>query len=628
MISEPSSSSSSEIQTSFSGYEDIIELDHGERAKPSDSSDISEWQYIDLEDDKFEDELLKEDEISDLQYKELLAGDEVQYLGTQSLDSDDYFGDHCVVTRNGPLKYPQVELPLYGFKDMTLRPGKTVELTDGDFLRITAIVGRLDDLPEVLLRGWRLRRNKGFDGLLEMKRNEVTMRLHVDEDDPRAPCEQGVEEVSVQEATRIRRLVMTNKDWPAESFNEATSSRRDLTDIVVFNEYHLVCRWQYIIQYRTAKHRLKTEWSEKMLVKIREKDAGGSERVSDEELRRQWRGDTERGGSYVSGSYSRRRATQRTSSPITPAHPVSIDLTEDVPSARLREVMILDPPCPTPPSSAGSSQRPAEKRLRFGDPTGRPDPPTLDTVLPLRQRACINLCDDPIPLSYGRPLKNKDQHTLRTQELSNDFEKNVGQMSTAKSSAGKQPQEDPRKHCGIRTQERGQVTTAGKKYTLGDCFSGCGGMSCAAQLAGLAVTWAFDKDPAAMESYMLNHSNTRCYLEVADEFVSRKDESGKVDIQHISPPCQYFSPAHTIMGKDDEDNTAALFAIPELLKKARARVVTFEQTAGLLRGHLQFFNTAIHMFTSHGFSVRWKIVNFAHHGLPQARQRLIIIASW
>ena len=166
-----------------------------------------------------------------------------------------------------------------------------------------------------------------------------------------------------------------------------------------------------------------------------------------------------------------------------------------------------------------------------------------------------------------------------------------------------------------------------KRYTFGDCFSGAGGMSRGAVSAGLRINWAFDFNLAACQNYQMNFFGTPIYNVWANQFSEAKG-SHKVDICHLSPPCQFFSDAHTIQGKDDDMNTASLFAIFNLLEKAKPRIVTLEQTSGLIRRHPIFFNAVINMFTSRGFSVRWKVMNCADFGLPQRRTRLFVMASW
>ena len=168
-----------------------------------------------------------------------------------------------------------------------------------------------------------------------------------------------------------------------------------------------------------------------------------------------------------------------------------------------------------------------------------------------------------------------------------------------------------------------------RRYTFGDCFCGAGGMSRGAINAGLRIAWGFDFNLAACQTFQLNFLGTPVYNVWANDFSNCKKDF-KVDICHMSPPCQFFSPAHTSHGKDDDMNTASLFAIEALLKKVTPRVVTLEETAGLVRTrvHEIYFNVVINMFTSQGFSVRWKVVNCADFGVPERRMRLVIIASW
>ena len=166
-----------------------------------------------------------------------------------------------------------------------------------------------------------------------------------------------------------------------------------------------------------------------------------------------------------------------------------------------------------------------------------------------------------------------------------------------------------------------------RRYTFGDCFSGAGGMSRGAVSAGLRINWAFDFNLPACQNYQMNFFGTPVYNIWANQFSEAKGNH-KVDICHLSPPCQFFSDAHTVQGKDDDMNTASLFAIFNLLEKAKPRVVTLEQTSGLIRRHPIFFNAVINMFTSRGFSVRWKVMNCADFGLPQRRTRLFVMASW
>ncbi|KAL8673547.1 MAG: hypothetical protein Q9168_002036 [Polycauliona sp. 1 TL-2023] len=120
-----------------------------------------------------------------------------------------------------------------------------------------------------------------------------------------------------------------------------------------------------------------------------------------------------------------------------------------------------------------------------------------------------------------------------------------------------------------------------KRYTFGDSFCGAGGCSRGAQLAGLRVVWGFDFDLASIDSYAKNFFGARCEATPADIFLSVLNDDFRVDVLHLSPPCQPYSPAHTRPGQNDEMNQATFFAVGEIIKKSKPRVVTLENTFGL-----------------------------------------------
>ncbi|KAL8720102.1 MAG: hypothetical protein Q9225_002978 [Loekoesia sp. 1 TL-2023] len=166
-----------------------------------------------------------------------------------------------------------------------------------------------------------------------------------------------------------------------------------------------------------------------------------------------------------------------------------------------------------------------------------------------------------------------------------------------------------------------------RRYTFGDAFCGAGGASRAAKSVGFRVEWGVDFDLAPIKSYRQNFFGARCEATPVHVFVTYIGENYVVDILHLSPPCKTFSPLHTRPGQDDEMNSASFFAVEELLKKAKPRIVTMENTFGLVERWREWLNTMVRFFTSLGFSVRWKVLNLAEYGLPQARRRLIVFAS-
>ena len=171
--------------------------------------------------------------------------------------------------------------------------------------------------------------------------------------------------------------------------------------------------------------------------------------------------------------------------------------------------------------------------------------------------------------------------------------------------------------------------SASLKYTFGDAFAGCGGMSQGAEMAGLDVRWGFDKDSTAIAAYQTNFPSAHTWKTWAHEFVALGTDSKlKIDVLHFSPPCQFFSSAHTREGRNDDMNTASLFSIPAVIKRTDPRVVMVEQVPNIMKGHPGYFSGLIQFFTCLGWSIRWKVINCVDFGIPQMmRRRLFLIGS-
>ncbi|KAK1986132.1 C-5 cytosine-specific DNA methylase [Colletotrichum cereale] len=186
---------------------------------------------------------------------------------------------------------------------------------------------------------------------------------------------------------------------------------------------------------------------------------------------------------------------------------------------------------------------------------------------------------------------------------------------------------------GSKTPETGGpvagLTAPKQQYTVFDSFCGAGGFSRGAERAGLHVEYAVDHWERACASYRLNFPNTNLFEISIDELMlALKDTQLRTDILHLSPPCQTWSPAHTVAGINDEANIAALFACRSLVEKVRPRIFTLEQTFGIMQAcHDPFFCTLVGGFTEFGYSVTWKIVHLQSWGLPQTRKRLIMIGA-
>lgn len=156
---------------------------------------------------------------------------------------------------------------------------------------------------------------------------------------------------------------------------------------------------------------------------------------------------------------------------------------------------------------------------------------------------------------------------------------------------------------------------------------GAGGATRGAKMAGFRINYGFDNDEHSAANWRSNFPTATMYEVDAHDLVRWPNAQAllKVDILHLSPPCQFFSPAHTIAGVNDEKNFAIIFSCGMILDAAKPRMGTLEQTFGIMHAAFQpVFKALICMFTSRGYSVRWTIAPLQEWGLPQRRQRLVI----
>ncbi|KAI2484163.1 C-5 cytosine methyltransferase DmtA [Pyrenophora tritici-repentis] len=169
------------------------------------------------------------------------------------------------------------------------------------------------------------------------------------------------------------------------------------------------------------------------------------------------------------------------------------------------------------------------------------------------------------------------------------------------------------------------------KFAFGDVFCGAGGASQGALQAGYSICWGLDFDHTALETYRLNHPTAHTFELDAHDFPPKNvcPKCWKVDVLHLSPPCCYWSPAHTQAGPNDQANYESIYTVGPILKKVRPRIATLEQTSGLATSqeHKRNFFMLLHDICEAGYDVRYRIQDLSQLGLVQKRMRLLIIAA-
>jgi len=169
-----------------------------------------------------------------------------------------------------------------------------------------------------------------------------------------------------------------------------------------------------------------------------------------------------------------------------------------------------------------------------------------------------------------------------------------------------------------------------------DLFCGTGGFSKGLENAGgFNVVYGIDLLPLSVSTFRLNHEHA---LGIAGDIrsVRRSDvatqlrlDRGGVDVIVGGPPCQGFSSIRPHRGSNFDDPRNNLFEeFAAYVGFWRPSVFVFENVVGLAT-HKQGSDLAaiIEAFARLGYETDWRVLNAAHFGVPQKRERLVLIGA-
>lgn len=172
-----------------------------------------------------------------------------------------------------------------------------------------------------------------------------------------------------------------------------------------------------------------------------------------------------------------------------------------------------------------------------------------------------------------------------------------------------------------------------------DLFSGAGGLSCGLEAAGFRVVLSVDSDEWALESHAHNFPALALGLDLAaeesrDEVVELFDGI-EVDLIAAGPPCQPFSRAgrskiRSLVNlglRDSVDMRKELWrAFLDVVERVRPRAVLMENVPDMaLADDMIVLRAMIDQLEDAGYAVDARIVDSWVYGVPQHRQRLLVV---
>jgi len=170
-------------------------------------------------------------------------------------------------------------------------------------------------------------------------------------------------------------------------------------------------------------------------------------------------------------------------------------------------------------------------------------------------------------------------------------------------------------------------------FRILDLFSGAGGFSCGLDMVdGFHTEVAIDFDAKAINTFHKNFPNTYCINgNICDENIKTEivnaAKERKVNMIIGGPPCQGFSLKGKNLGIKDPRN----FLFQEyvnLVSRIKPEIFIIENVKNLLSSAEGFFIKQIHEeFEALGYTLNHGILNAYNFGVPQTRERTIIIGT-
>lgn len=170
-------------------------------------------------------------------------------------------------------------------------------------------------------------------------------------------------------------------------------------------------------------------------------------------------------------------------------------------------------------------------------------------------------------------------------------------------------------------------------YTSIDLFSGCGGMSLGFKMAGVHSIVASDIDENCEKTFVRNFPETPFLCK--DITLITKEEIDNIiggivpDIIIGGPPCQGFSLANKNRNKIEDDPRNKLFYhFVKMIDWYSPKAFVMENVKGLLSmQNGKVISTIVDEFKTagEGYNVSYKVLKASDYGVPQSRERVIII---
>jgi DNA (cytosine-5)-methyltransferase 1 len=204
----------------------------------------------------------------------------------------------------------------------------------------------------------------------------------------------------------------------------------------------------------------------------------------------------------------------------------------------------------------------------------------------------------------------------------------------------------------IEAKIRRLASSPTAKLRVLDLFSGCGGLSLGFQAAGCEIAAAVEIDPLAAKSHALNffralssderehHAQPRDITKIEPGDLTEELHLGPAstafDLIIGGPPCQAYARVGRAKLREIAEHPQAFKVDPRAnlylrylhyIEQLQPVAVLMENVPDIMNygGH-NVVQEIVEALDAMGYSARYSLINSAHHGVPQMRDRVFLIA--
>lgn len=163
-----------------------------------------------------------------------------------------------------------------------------------------------------------------------------------------------------------------------------------------------------------------------------------------------------------------------------------------------------------------------------------------------------------------------------------------------------------------------------------DIFSGAGGLSLGAEMAGINVRYGIEINKYAAQSFSYNHKNAQVLTcDITQIKTSELNfENQEVFVIMGGPPCQGFSMSNTMSRNMDNEKNFLYLEFVRFVRELKPKWFVLENVWGLTKmNDGQTLEMIKESFRALGYQVKAQVLWANNFGVPQKRYRCFIVGN-